>query len=340
MNSVMRLAKRLRGEPVDRAPNFDIVMAFAAHQIGAGLASYYLDYHILAEANLATAEKFGLDIVQTISDPYREGADCGVEIEFPQDGLPLRRHPLLAAPADLARLRIPEPAEGRRMNDRLEGVRLLRDSVRGELPVMGWVEGALALANVLRGDSALMIDLYDRPEWVRELLEACVEAQIAFACAQVDAGADIIGLGDAIASQISPGMYARFALPYEQRIFRAVHEKGAMCRLHICGNTTRIIEPMAETGADIVDLDSMVDLRSAAACYGTSGPAACGNFDPVAVMLRGNEEQVRHAVTECLRAGGNRSISAAGCEIPDQTPERNLLAQRLALQGSGSTPSQ
>jgi uroporphyrinogen-III decarboxylase len=55
-----------------------------------------------------------------------------------------------------------------------------------------------------------------------------VGVEIAFARAQVEAGADIIGLGDAVASQISPAMYRRFALPYEQRIFQAVHQMGGL----------------------------------------------------------------------------------------------------------------
>ena len=97
------------------------------------------------------------------------------------------------------------------MSDRLEAVRLLRAKVGGQVPVMGWVEGALAEAAVLRGDSALMLDLYDRPEWVHDLLETCAEVAIAFARAQVKAGADIVGMGDAIASQISPPMYQEFA---------------------------------------------------------------------------------------------------------------------------------
>ncbi len=196
---------------------------------------------------------------------------------------------------------------------------------------MGWVEGALAEANVLRGDTALMLDLYDRPDWVRECLELLVEIEIAFARAQIEAGADIIGLGDAIASQISPTMYEEFALPYERRIFEAVHEMGALARLHICGNTSRILEPMGRSGADIVDLDWMVDLRSAARLYGDKGPALCGNFDPVRVMLRGSPEEVSAAVRTCLVQGGPRCISAAGCEIPDGTPHENLHAQSRAL---------
>ena len=330
MNSTERLRKRLRGEPVDRPPNFDIMMTFAAHHIGQPLSRYYLDYRVLAEANLAVQRDFRLDILQAISDPYREAHDFGATIEFPEDGLPICRDPLLAERGDLSKLRAPEPGSGRRMNDRLEGIRAMRERAGGDVPVMGWVEGALAEAADLRGVSNLLLDLYDEPEWVEELLEICVQNAIAFARAQVQAGADIIGLGDAIVSRIAPRMYARFALPYEQRIFSAVREMGALSRLHICGDTTQILTPMAQSGAEIVDIDWMVDFGLAARTMGET-IAVCGNFDPVAVMLRGTPEQVRRATLDCLRLGGERCISAAGCEIPDGTPHANLLAQAEAL---------
>jgi len=335
MNSFDRFRNRLRGAAVDRPPNFDIVMALAVHYIGQPLSRYYRDYRVLAEANIAVIEAFGLDIAQTISDPYREAADWGLEIEYPEDGLLLRKRPLIQEPSDLARLKPPDPRSGPRMSDRLEGIRHLRARLGGEVPVMGWVEGALAEANVLRGDAALMTDLYDRPDWVAELLDLCAGVEIGFARAQVEAGADIIGLGDAIASQVSPRMYQEFALPHEKKIFAAVREMGAIPRLHICGDTTRLLPLMAQTGAEIIDLDWMVDLHAATACFGEDGPAICGNFDPVAVMLRGNPALVRDAVARCVRDGGKRSFNAAGCEIPDGTPRENLLAQADALASLG-----
>jgi MtaA/CmuA family methyltransferase len=332
MNSCERTLYRLRGEPVDRPPNFDIFMTFAAHFIHQPLARYYLDYRVLCDANLAVQQAFGLDIVQVISDPYREAADFGVQVEFPEDWLPIRKAPLLADPSDLAHLPRPDPFTGRRMSDRLEAVRRLHEQVSGEIPVMGWVEGALAEAVDLRSLADISTDFYDRPDWLTELLERCVEVELAFARAQVDAGADIIGLGDAAASQISPKLYRQFALPYEKRIFAAVHEMGALTRLHICGNTTRSLPDMLQSGADIIDLDWMVDLRQAAQLFGPQGPAPCGNFDPVAVMLQGTPAQVRQATLDCLEWGGSRSFSAAGCEIPDATPHENLLAQKQAIE--------
>ena len=335
MNSLERLHKRLRGEPVDRPPNFDILMTLAAHHIGYPLSSYYQDHRVLVAANLAVCEDFELDIVQAISDPFREAADFGLEVEFPVDNLPINRKPLLVEPGDIKWLVPPDPGTGPRMSDRVEAVRLFRERVGGEIPIMGWVEGALAEAADLRSVYLTMTDLVRRADWLEELLEICVNVEIAFARAQVQAGADIIGLGDAVASQISPAMYRRFALPYEQRIFAAVHEMGALARLHICGNTIRILPDMMESGADIIDLDWMVDMKSAAEKFGDR-MSFCGNVDPVAIMMQSSPEKVYEATQNCMTVGGPRSFSGAGCEVPDGTPVENFRAQTRALRDIAS----
>jgi len=48
-------------------------------------------------------------------------------------------------------------------------------------------------------------------------------------------------------------MYERFALPYEKRIFEEVHRAGCIARLHICGNTTRLLAAILRSCADIID---------------------------------------------------------------------------------------
>jgi uroporphyrinogen decarboxylase len=330
MTSFERFISRLEGEQVDRVPNFDIFMTFAAHYINQPLSKYYLDYRVLCNSNFAMVESFGIDIVQAISDPYREACDLGLEVEFPYDGLPVSKKPLLREQTDLTTLKQIKPESGRRMSDRLNAIQHFKEKVKGEIPIMGWVEGALAEAADLRGVHHIMIDMFDRPEWVHELLEFCVEIEINFAKAQIEAGADIIGLGDAVASQISPEFYQVFALPYEKRIFEKIKELNAITRLHICGNTTAILSQMVDSGTEIVDLDWMVNFAQAARIYGTH-PAICGNFDPVAVMLQGTPTAVYQATLDCLKAGGPRCLSMAGCEIPDGTPHSNLLAQRKAL---------
>ena len=82
MNSFERVWRRLRGEPVDRPPNFDIFMAVAARYLGQPIRDFYLDYRVLCEANLALHRDFSVDVLSTMSDPYHETADWGAEIEF------------------------------------------------------------------------------------------------------------------------------------------------------------------------------------------------------------------------------------------------------------------
>ena len=312
-------------------------MAVAARYLGQPISDFYLDHRVLCEANLAIQRDFSVDILNTMSDPYRETADWGAEVEFPADGLPKSKVPLLQSLSDIRELKSPDPVTGRRMSDRVNAVRYYRERAGGVVPIMGWVEGALAEAADLRGLSSLLVDLCDEPEALEEVLERCTETAIAFARAQIAAGADIIGLGDAVASQISPKMYQQFALPYEQRIFAAVHEMGALARLHICGNISKLLPYVAQSGADIVDIDWMVDIGAASQICATS--AVCGNFDPVAVMLQGSPETVRQAVNRSLDLGGSRSFSMAGCEIPEETPRANLEAHLQALQDYGNRPA-
>jgi MtaA/CmuA family methyltransferase len=330
MNSKERVLARLAGSRVDRIPNFNIMMTFAAHYISKPLSEYYLDYRTLAAANFAVQRDFDLDILQAISDPYREAHDLGSRVQFPLDSLPICVEPLILNGDDLRRLRKPNPHNGKRMADRVQAVDQFRRRGDHNVMIMGWVEGALALSATLRGMHQILLDLYDEPAWLDDLLEFSCELEIDFAIAQLKAGADIIGVGDAVASQISPDFYRRFALPYEQKIFSAIRRRGGLGRLHICGDTSRIVHDMALSGADIIDLDWMVDMGHAAAAFGGRA-AVCGNHNPVQIMRFGTVGQVKESVQGCLSAGGSRCISAAGCEIPDATPAENLHAQTAVL---------
>lgn len=329
MDAMQRLRMTLAGEMPERPLNFDIMMTFAAHYAGKRMSEYYLDYRALTEANYRVMEDFDIDIVQAISDPYREAYDLGSDVEFPDDDQTILEDPLLSERSLLSSLRIVDPSEGRRMSDRLSALQDFRAQVGGRVPIMGWVEGAFAEAADLRGVTTIMIDLSEDPGWVEALLEFCVEQEILFAQAQVRAGADIIGIGDAVSSLISPAMYERFALPYQQRIVNAIHDLGALARLHICGRTTHLLPQMARTGADIIDVDSVVPLDIAAE---TVAPAViCGNIDPVGILMQGTPEDVTRATLDARRKGGTHYIGMAGCEVPDATPPANLRAQRAAL---------
>jgi uroporphyrinogen-III decarboxylase len=70
--------------------------------------------------------------------------------------------------------------------------------------VLGWVEGPLAEYADLRGTEKAMLDLIEKPELYLAAGEVVIENAIAFARAQIAAGADMIGIGDAAASLVGP----------------------------------------------------------------------------------------------------------------------------------------
>jgi MtaA/CmuA family methyltransferase len=325
VNSYERTMAVLKGNGADRLPAMPIFMTWLAPRVGRSYRDYVTDYRVLVEGQQWLVDAFEIDVVSVISDAWREAADCGAELTFWDNEPPACRVPLLQDEAALTTLRCPDPLAGGRMTDRVQAVASLAGKFAGEVPVMGWIEGPLAEACCLRGVNQTMLDLIDDPLFATDLLDFATEMEIDFAIAQIDAGADIIGMGDAAASLCGPRFYDSMVLPREQQIVRAVHQAGALLRLHICGNTNDILAPMAETGADIIDLDYPVDRNRARAEMG-DGPVLAGNFEPVGVLLNRTPEEVFDACRDCHRAFGPRHIVCAGCEVPTETPLENVQA--------------
>jgi MtaA/CmuA family methyltransferase len=271
-----------------------------------------------------------------ISDPCREAADFGAPIEWFDDQPPalVESRALLADKAKLLELTLPDPAEPGRMKDRVDGVRLLAEKVGTDLVVEGWVEGPCAMAADLRGVNTLMLDFTDDPQFVLDLFAYVVEMELRFARAQVEAGALLIGIGDAAASLIGPRRYEQFVLPYEGRLLAGIRAMGARTRLHICGNTRKILHRAGETQPDMIDIDYPVPLHEARAALGDRQVIA-GNLDPVRAVRDGTPETITRGLDECRRVAGRHFIVAAGCEIPRGTPPENLLAMTAYAKSHG-----
>ena len=327
MNSRDRVLAMMEGRAVDHLPSMPITMMFAADYGGVRYQEYATDHRALVAAQVQTAQDFEFDYVSVISDPAIEAADCGASVKYFPDQPPAidETDARLADKTSLKSLEIPDALGGGRMTDRVNGVALLKQSVGSEKLVEGWIEGPCAEAADLRGINTLMTDFYDDPSFVRELFEFVLDMELRFARAQVEAGADLIGVGDAAASLVGPAIYEEFVWPYEKRMVDGLHAMGGRVRLHICGNTRRILPGMGRLGCEIVDIDYMVPLAKARDEMGP-GQVLLGNIDPVRVLRDGTPESVTKAIAECRRQAGPRYIVGAGCEVPRDTPKENVRA--------------
>ncbi len=330
MNSRERLFAVLEGGKTDRIPNLNIMMQYAAREIGQPYSVFCRDHKALVRGNIACAQKYGLDCVTTMSDPMREGADLGMEVFFPEDDVPYSKSFLIQEKAELLKLKPLPVLEGGRKYETVAAIELYKKELGDEFPVFGWVEGCFAQAADLRGVDRFFFDLFDDETFARDLLDFCLEQELIYAKAQIEAGADLIGLGDAIASVAGANLYRELAVEYEIKILKAIREMGAKTKLHICGNTSPFLDAIPAEYCDIVDVDWMVDLGAAVRAFGGKS-CVSGNYDPVAVMLQGTPESIDRAVRECADVGGSRYISAAGCEVPKFTPPENLMQVRKTL---------
>jgi len=327
MNGCERILAKFDGRTTDCLPYMPITMMFAGDQLGVPYGRYARDYRTLVEAQILTAEKFDFDYVSCISDPAREAADCGAALQWFENQPPAidETNALLADKATLAGLAMPDPLGGGRMTDRVRAAALFRKKVGKKLLIEGWVEGPCAEAADLRGINRLMLDFYDDPAFVRELFDFVLEMGLRFGRAQVNAGVDLVGVGDAAASLVGPQIYQDLVLPYERKLVAGLRGMGARVRLHICGNTKQILPWMGTLGCDMVDLDSMVPMVRAREAMGPNQVLA-GNLDPVQVLRNGTPESIAAAIAECHRQAGAAYIVGAGCEVPRDTPAKNLRA--------------
>ena len=313
-----------------RTPFHPILMHFAARHHGTTYAAFASDYHTLVEANIHCFETFGHDAVSVISDPYRETSAFGATIDFPTDAVPICRTKIICTQDDLERLANPDVHTAERTRDRIEGVRYYRALLGDITPVIGWIEGPLAEACDLAGVNEILLKLAMDPGFVSQLMDICLLTAKDFALAQIEAGSDIMGVGDAICSQISAVMYRDYVLPLHQELFETIHEAGARVKLHICGDINHLLPEIAESGADIIDCDWMVDCGNAHAALGPA-VTVCGNLDPVSVIQNMSADKVYEASFDLVQRERDRLfILSGGCEITVNTPDENLHAMRHA----------
>ena len=213
--------------------------------------------------------------------------------------------------------------------DRILGAGLLSKQTNGNVPVIGWIEGPLAEACDLSGIEQFMMMLMMDPDIANLLLDKCMLTAKDFAKAQIEAGCDVIGMGDAICSQIDPVTYDVFVKERHREIICFIHECGAKVKMHICGNITHLLPSLKDLGIDILDIDWQIDPQHA---FDVMGPDVirCGNIDPRFIMDKTPDEIYTACKQLCNKEQGRKFILSAGCEIIVTTPHENLMAMRKA----------
>jgi uroporphyrinogen decarboxylase len=336
MNGRQRIRAALSGGRPDRVPVMLHNFLMAAREAGFTQRRFREDPAAIAASFIRAVETHGYDGVLVDVDTVTLAEALGVKVDLPEDQPARWAGPGIARLAAARDLPPPEIESQTRIQVWLEAVRRLKAHFREEVFVRGNCDQAgFSLASMMRGPAEWMMDLVDpgNREDAHALLAYCAGAAASFLRLMAAAGADMVSNGDSPAGPdlISPAMYSEFAQPYEGRLVEEAHRLGLPYALHICGNTTRILDGMLATGADALELDYKTDARAARDAL--KGRAVfIGNIDPSGVLALGTPALVEARTRELLEvfAGTPGFILNAGCAIPAETPPANLRAMIAA----------
>jgi hypothetical protein len=161
------------------------------------------------------------------------------------------------------------------------------------------------------GTQRMIMETYDDPAWVHELLRLLQARKLVFIRSLAGARYDALELGggDASTTVISPRLFDKFVAPYDAQLIAAAHEAGQRIVYHTCGGMMPILESVAEMRPDAMetftppDMGGDVDLAEAKRRIGDR-VCMIGGFDQFHFFAGCSPQETRAEVRRCFAAAG------------------------------------
>ncbi|WP_102401866.1 uroporphyrinogen decarboxylase family protein [Haloimpatiens massiliensis] len=327
MISKDRVMAFLQGKPVDRIPCMPIVTANASHLIGKTINEFQLDPQVMADSYIAAYERFKYDLSYLFTNTSFVAEAMGQELAYYEDEPACTLDHVIKSREDLSKIKIADKNDGK-FPVFYQALDILNEKLGDKIVSAVCFSGPLSTAATLRGTENFVKDMYNDPEFCIELLKMTTETCKNFMKEVIAHGAVPIILEPiSSGSLLSPRMYKKFSLPYTKELIDLAHSLNTIIPLHICGKTHKIIDLMADTGADILSID-ICDLNIAR--EKVAGRAVIlGNITPANELLFGTREEILEICKKTIEQmegyeGG--FILASGCEIPKKVPFENIDA--------------
>jgi uroporphyrinogen decarboxylase len=281
---------------------------------------------LATEVTVHAAERLGVDAAILFADILLILEPLGFALEFSKGEGPIIHNPIRQA-ADVDRVRplaSPEP-----LDFVTRAVRMIRDALRPDLPLIGFAGGPFTLAcyaiegGASRHYERAKVFLYRDPGAWDALMERLVDATLLYLNAQIAAGAQAIQIFDSWVGTLAPEDYRQSVQPHMQRLFAGLPQ--AVPTIHFGADTGSLLELQRDAGGHVIGLDWRVELDRAWERLGP-GVAVQGNLDPA--VLLGPVPEIRRRARQILdRAAGRPGhIFNLGHGILPQTPVENVLA--------------
>ncbi len=253
-------------------------------------------------------KRIGVDAIIVYKDILTPLAPMGAHFRF--DPGPILKPPIRTPAQVDALLPVDDPPAQLTFTGNV--IRRLRETLNGELPLIGFAGAPLTLAFFLiAGESPIkrgtgvsekaepvfqMIE--ETPELMHRLLNKLTEMTVNYLNYQISNGAQIVQLFESIADVLPRHLYTDFAFPYHQQIFEALNPETPSI---LFAKECTYLDLMHRSGADVLSIGKCVDLSKAKA--ETDGTVAFqGNVDND-ILRDGTPDDITAAVKTCLQQG-------------------------------------
>ena len=205
-----------------------------------------------------------------------------------------------------------------------------REAVRTGALGACWSEGVLTTTALLRGTEQLLMDMLMEPEVAEKAIARGKEWSDQIVRATYADTADYVIDTDPVASAslIDENMFKEFVFePTKRNIAGWKKDLKIPVMVHICGDTTPMLNQFTQLGNEIQSIDYLVDIGKAKGIVGDR-LTLMGNVNPVEQMWRGSAQQVKAAANMCFNGAGRngRFIFGPGCAMPRDAPIENMKA--------------
>lgn len=330
-----RLIQALRREPVDRTP------VWIMRQAGRYLPEYrkvrseVKDFltlcktpELACEVTLQPLRRYPLDAAIIFSDILTIPDAYGLGLQFVEGEGPRFSHPIRTA-ADVQKLPQINPED--ELGYVMQAIRLVTQSLQGKVPLIGFAGSPWTIATyMVEGQASKNFNIikrlmYQSPEILHHLLQHLSNTIVAYANAQIAAGADVIMLFDTWGGILSRENYLSFSLHYMTYIVQRLQKKLTGKEIPVIlftKNGGQYLSEIMHSGADAIGLDWTADLSRAKQTV--QGQVALqGNLDPA--ILYAEPAKIRMGVGKVLEQYGQGAghIFNLGHGIhPDIDPEK------------------
>ncbi len=339
MTPQQRVQAAMAHRQPDRVPVFLLATMHGAKELGLGIREYFSRAEHVIEGQLRLQAKYRGDCVSASFYSALEAEAFGCETMFIEDGPPNCAGPVLRRDEDIDRLRPPRVIETPGLLRVLEAIRGLKERLGGRLPILGSAIAPFSLPVMQMGFARYIELIYEQPRRLARLMAVNRRFCVAWANAQLAAGATAVGYADPVSSTtiVPRDLYLRTGHRVATSTLARI--KGPTAYHLASGRGLPIARDIAATGAVAVGVSALDDLAAWKAAVGDR-VTLVGNLNGVAMRrwtAADAEGEVKRAIAAAGRGGGFILADSHG-EVPWQVPDEVLLAIRAAVERWGRYP--